>query len=966
MSFVTKRKRPAKLRKSKGWPKIKAPPKKRKTNKDTPKESKSLRLKAPEKRPRYRGPAMVLRPFQRDGVDFLKKHNHRVLLADAPGCGKAQPVDAHVLTPSGWRTIGSLSGGDTVIDPDGGHATVRGVFPQGEKQVYRVTTRDGSSAECCAEHLWTVQTPDDRRRQKTRTLPLSALISAGCRKGAEGPRSRHRWFLPTAAPAVFEPLDTPLPLDPYLLGVLLGDGGFTENTPTLSNGDQWILSQVHGRLPPGVVLNTHGDSGVDHRLSGVGSRSAQNPLTTCLRSLGLMGRLSAQKHIPPAYLKASVAERKALLAGLLDTDGSPARSSVEYSTSSPHMKEAVVFLVGSLGGYAKATERVPVYTYKGEKREGQVSHRVHLHMPENPFCLPRKAAKWTATTMARPIVSIEPTRTVECVCIAVDSARSLYVTDGFLVTHNTPQILVAIKENAQKLCPALVVVPSSVVENWRNEAERWIPGVRVALANRLDKPLVADAHITVTTWDLLAMRSGEFASHGFQFLVCDEAHYAKNPDAQRTQGLQTVAASVPHTTLLTGTPLVNSADELDVLKSLIDRHNEPPMLRRLLEDVAPDIPPKRRVILYAAIPDEIRQEYNEVVEVYEQWLQEYLPNVLENLTSVDTATARAMGAESLSKLSYLRRILGRGKVPAAAAWALNMVKQRGEKVVIFGQYTDVLDLLGQALSKLGLTYVRLDGSSTHEQRQASVEAFQRGEIDVFVGSQAAREGITLTKGANLLFLERWWTPAAEEQAEDRVRRITQTRTTTIWYLHAEDSLDDRITEIVEAKRILVSQHIGTATIETSAMAEVLDVWQRIKELKDGVPLVSVNPKADLNLPPLPEAKYVFSVIFESQEWPIDTLQRHLRKNRYRTRKINRKGTLVQIQCRAISSFRVGTLRKRQLAPGIWLEIGQPETKASLRMQSVRAERKRKGLKRLTDRRVVRTSGRGKKKALKLG
>ena len=528
----------------------------------------------------------------------------------------------------------------------------------------------------------------------------------------------------------------------------------------------------------------------------------------------------------------------------------------------------------------------------------------------------------------------------------------------------TPQVLVAIKENPRKLCPALVVVPASVVENWRIEAERWIPGVRVTMANKLKKPLRRGAHITITTWDLLAARWEEFASFGFRFLVCDEAHYAKNPEAQRTKALIEVAAQVPHTTLLTGTPLVNDADELQVLKGLISKDKDPPMLRRLLEDVAKDIPPKRRVFVYAEIPDEIRNEYNEVVQVYEQWLTEYLPNVMDNAAAIEAAAERAVNAESLSKLSYLRRILGRGKVPAAAAWILNMVKKHNEKVVVFGQFIDVLDLLGQAMAKLGITYVRLDGTTTQEQRQAAVEAFQSGKIDVFVGSQAAHEGITLTKAANLLFLERGWTPAGEEQAEDRIRRIGQTRTTTIWYLHAEDTLDDRITEIVEHKRRLTSQHIGTATIETSTIPDVLDVWQRIKVLSEGVPLVARNPKAALDLPPLPDKRRVFSVIFDSRRWPFDSLQRHLRRHGYRTRKIQREKLLIQIQCRAVSAFRQGSVRRLKLADGIWLEMGRPETRDAARMKTVRAERKRLKKRRLS-KRVVRPKRRGRRHALKL-
>lgn len=529
----------------------------------------------------------------------------------------------------------------------------------------------------------------------------------------------------------------------------------------------------------------------------------------------------------------------------------------------------------------------------------------------------------------------------------------------------TPQVLMAIRENPRKLCPALVVVPASVVQNWRNEAERWIPGVNVCLAATTAAPLDPRAHITVTTWDLLATRAEEYARAGFRYLVCDEAHYAKNPEAQRTKGLVEVASAVPHITLLTGTPLVNDEEEYHGLMRLIDpEEGNPPILRRLLENVAPDIPQKKRIILPAEIPDEIRREYEEVVQVYEQWLNEYLPKVMENLSAVSAVAERAVETESLSKLSYLRRVLGRGKVPAAAAWALDLVKGKREQVVIFGQYVDVLDLLGQALSKLGITYVRLDGTTSQEQRQAAVEAFQKKQVDVFLGSQAAREGITLTNACNLLFLERWWTPAAEEQAEDRIRRIGQTRSTTIWYLHAENSLDDRIEEIVERKRRLMAHYVGMARTETNTHGEVMNVWRRIKVLSNGVPLLAHNPKATLDIPPLPSARQIFSVVFAPQRWPSDALMRHMRKNGCRTRQIERGNGVIRVQSRSVSAFAAGSIKRFRLAEGLWLEIGKPETRDAARMAIVRKERTRLGVRALTTRRI-RVKGRGKRRAIKL-
>ena len=515
----------------------------------------------------------------------------------------------------------------------------------------------------------------------------------------------------------------------------------------------------------------------------------------------------------------------------------------------------------------------------------------------------------------------------------------------------TGQVLVSMRENARSLCPALAIVPSSVVKNWAKEAHMWMPGVRVQLASNLVTPLVRGHHLTVTTWDLLAARKDEFRRYGFRLIVADEAHYAKNPESQRSQALKEVATHAPHLLLLSGTPMVNDVDELMVLRDLYGEQ-DPPMLRRLLEDVAPDIPAKRRVVLEAAIPDEIRNEYKEVENIYAEWLQEYLPKIMDNEFDIDAAAERATNSEGLSKLSYLRRIIGRGKVPAAAAWIRQRI-QKKEPVVVFGQYVHVLNLPGQCLSKLGIPYVRLDGTTTLEQRQAAVEAFQKGKIDVFIGSNAAREGITLTRAANLLFLERWWTPASEEQAEDRIRRIGQTRTTTIWYLHAEGTIDDRINEIVERKRALVARHIGTATIQTSVLAEVLDVWQQIKELQNAVPLVCHNPKAEIDLPPLPKNKdQVWAVVFDAQAWPLDALQRYLRRNGYRCRKIERSGVVIRIQVRAKTMFEAGSFFRKALADGFGVVLGSPlDHDAAARMRRVRSERKKQGVRRLTPRRM---------------
>ena len=500
----------------------------------------------------------------------------------------------------------------------------------------------------------------------------------------------------------------------------------------------------------------------------------------------------------------------------------------------------------------------------------------------------------------------------------------------------TPQALIALKENEKRLTPALIVVPSSVARNWKKEAKRWCPRLRSQLVDGTKKKIRPYRHITITTWDLMAYRQDDFATRGYKCIIADEAHYAKNPDTRRSMALARLAEGAKHLLLLTGTPLVNDPQELEELKNLYgEKVDDPPILRRLLADVAPDIPPKQRVTMEVTLPRDIRREYDEVVEEYGDWLEKYLPKLMGvQGAAIEEATDRALAAEPLSKLSYLRRVIGRGKVPAAAAWARQKVRSK-EPVVIFGCFNDVMSLLGQALSKLGIAYVRLDGTCSVEQRQAAVDAFQSGEIDVFLGTQAAKEGITLHRARHLLFLERWYTSIAEEQAEDRIRRIGQTRPTAIWYLQGEGTIDERISDIVERKREMVDDVVGLENIPHTYLDTVFDQWKRLKSLRGGTPTVAANPTAKLDLPKLPKTRYVHAVYADITLVPLDALQRHLRAHGYRQRKIKRRKSIVRIECRSRASFRDGRVRTVQVAPGIYAQVGKPAKTDASRMKATR-------------------------------
>jgi len=376
--------------------------------------------------------------------------------------GRAQPSDTGVLTPTGFRPMGDLRVGDLAIGSGGKPTPVLGVYPQGRKEVFRVTTQDGASTLCCGEHLWHVSTASDRRRGRPgRVLETRELVG--------GLRSAHRYELPLlSGPAEFPP--HAVPMDPYALGLLLGDGCIAgSTTPSFSTGDPELASALEGALD-GIELRHRG--GFDYDLHHVGGHRGgaivANPTMAVLRDLGLAGTRSTTKFVPDLYLRNEPAVRHALLQGLLDSDGGPVvqrerTCRVQYVTCSERLRDDVCFLVRSLGGVAYVRRREAAGRRPGWARGRLVRHRsdafvLDLCLPAEiePFRLERKRKRYRESGAGRPmrfVHAIEPAGEAETVCIQVAAADSLYVTDDFLVTHNTLNDSFVILDEAQNTSP---------------------------------------------------------------------------------------------------------------------------------------------------------------------------------------------------------------------------------------------------------------------------------------------------------------------------------------------------------------------------------------------------------------------------------------------------------------------------------------------------------------------------------
>jgi phosphate starvation-inducible PhoH-like protein len=378
--------------------------------------------------------------------------------------GRAQPLSTGVLTPNGFQPIGSLRVGDLVIGSDGRPTPVIGVYPQGNKPVFRVRTQDGASTLCCGEHLWHVYTPEDRARGKAgRVLETKEMIGR-LRRGHV-----HRYELPLlSTPSEFEPQT--VPIDPYALGLLLGDGCLTTTTtPSFATADVELATALAASLE-GIELGRKSD--YDYVLRHVHGRRGgvivANPVTEVLRQLGLAGTYSHTKFIPRLYLHNAPDVRIALLQGLLDSDGGPVAQKgrtcrIQYTTCSEALRDDVVYLVGSLGGVAYWRRRQAEGRAPGRAKGRPVLYRndsfvMDIRLPETiePFRLERKLAIYRRDGGGRPmrfIDSIEPAGERQTICIQVAAADSLYVTDDFLLTHNTLNDSFIILDEAQNTSP---------------------------------------------------------------------------------------------------------------------------------------------------------------------------------------------------------------------------------------------------------------------------------------------------------------------------------------------------------------------------------------------------------------------------------------------------------------------------------------------------------------------------------
>ncbi len=401
--------------------------------------------------------------------------------------------------------------------------------------------------------------------------------------------------------------------------------------------------------------------------------------------------------------------------------------------------------------------------------------------------------------------------------------------------------------------PTLVVVPASLVENWRREAARFAPGLRVFIhhgASRLSAAGFVAHDLVLTSYGTLSRDAELFSSVEFDLILADEAQHLKNRRTQAAQSLRTLHGHGRF--LLTGTPLENSLDDLRSLFEFLmpgflpklppglkkeERtwHDErlraqtaPYILRRTKAIVAPELPPKIEQVIYCEPTAAQAKLYRA--------LQEQTEREMFDLAAAGASEGRIRMA-TLTQLLRLRQICcdprlvaekisppvtAGGTTPSGSIAALQPYQDsakleafrellaesvdEGHRMLVFSQFTSLLALLRAELDAQDVAYCYLDGLMTTRARQKEVDRFQASDaVPVFLISlKAGGTGLNLTGADIVVHYDPWWNPAAEAQATDRTHRIGQTRVVTSYRLICAGTVEEKVMALQQAKKALLA------------------------------------------------------------------------------------------------------------------------------------------------------------------
>ncbi|MFL5337851.1 MAG: DEAD/DEAH box helicase, partial [Geminicoccaceae bacterium] len=426
---------------------------------------------------------------------------------------------------------------------------------------------------------------------------------------------------------------------------------------------------------------------------------------------------------------------------------------------------------------------------------------------------------------------------------------------GLGKTIQTLAHILAEKTAGRLTTPALVVCPTSLVANWRHEAERFAPDLRVLTLHGGDRAQrfssIADADLVLTTYALLPRDADALLPVEWHLVALDEAQAIKNPASKAAQ--LTAKLKAGHRLCLTGTPIENHLGELwsqmsflipgllgdqrrfarvfrtpveklgdGDRRELLTRRIRPFLLRRTKGEVESQLPPKTEIVQHVELTGDQRDLYETVrLAMHERVRQEISAKgfarsqiiVLDALLKLRQVCCDPR----LVKLAAARQISGSAKLAQLMGMLPELIED-GRRVLLFSQFTSMLDLIRPEVEQAGLAYVELRGDTVD--RATPVARFQRGEVPLFLISlKAGGLGLNLTAADTVILYDPWWNPAVEAQAMDRAHRIGQDKPVFVYKLITEGTIEERMLDLQERKRALAAGMLGHSGGQQAAFGE---------------------------------------------------------------------------------------------------------------------------------------------------
>jgi SNF2 family DNA or RNA helicase len=403
--------------------------------------------------------------------------------------------------------------------------------------------------------------------------------------------------------------------------------------------------------------------------------------------------------------------------------------------------------------------------------------------------------------------------------------------------------------------PVLVVAPTSLMHNWRKEAARFAPELKVLILQGSDRKgrfdAIGDSDVVLTTYPLLTRDKDVVASRRWSLMFLDEAQTVKNPDAASTAMVRGMSARARFA--LTGTPMENHLGELwsvfgivfpgflgdrkwfaanyrvpiekngDAGRArMLARRVRPFMLRRTKGEVASELPPKTEIVERIDMDVPQRDLYEAVRLAMHERVRAAIAAQGLNRSHIVVLDALLKMRQTCCDPRLLKGVkaaeqAGSAKLERLEELLVELVAEK-RKILVFSQFTSMLELIRQRLDHLGIGYSLLTGDT--RDRPAQIEAFQKGEKDVFLISlKAGGMGLNLTEADTVILYDPWWNPAVEAQAMDRAHRIGQDKPVFVYKFVVNGTIEEKMEELKERKRALAESLFDEMNTPTMSMTE---------------------------------------------------------------------------------------------------------------------------------------------------